>query len=75
MTVEPDIPHIGFLAKRSDITHAQGLQQLGRWATIAGLQIAEIRISAGGKVGFEINLSSEDPKVFELYDWRLRPRA
>ena len=52
------------------MTYAEAMNRLRMWLDYKKVEAAGFKISAGGRIGFEISFSSErDAQAFELFDW------
>ena len=59
-----------FVPKPSGLGYAEAMSQLRMWLDTRKVQPADFKITAGGRIGFEIGFSSErDAQLFELFEW------
>ena len=59
-----------FVPKPPGLGYAEAMSQLRTWLDSRKVQPADFKITASGRIGFEIGFSSErDAQVFELFEW------
>ena len=59
-----------FVPKPFGLSYAEAMTQLRMWLDARKVQPADFRITADGKIGFEIGfLSEHDAQTFDLFEW------
>ena len=58
------------MPKPAGLGYAEAMSQLRTWLDSRKVQPADFKITASGRIGFEIGFSSErDAQEFKLFEW------
>jgi hypothetical protein len=59
-----------FIPKPLGMTYAEAMSRLRLWLDYQKVQPVSFRITAGGRIGFEIRFATDhDAEAFALFDW------